>query len=129
MVIRYKSSEEINLFKEAKDFYLTNKVSAREVGRKFGISKDRITKYLTEEGILRPKLTHTFNKDYFEEIDTEEKAYWLGFIYADGSINPSKNGLEISLKYSDKTHLQKFKKSIKYSRDIVTGKQIGRAHV
>lgn len=120
MSIRYKSREEINLFKEAKEFYITNNVSAREVGRKFGISKDRITKFLTYEGILRPKLSHTFNEDYFEEIDTEDKAYWLGFIYADGSINPSKNCLEISLKESDKSHLEKFKKSIEYSGEVRT---------
>ncbi|MFX0101631.1 MAG: hypothetical protein ACFFCS_18810 [Candidatus Hodarchaeota archaeon] len=29
------------------------------------------------------------NEDYFEKIDTKEKAYWLGFIYADGCIDDS----------------------------------------
>lgn len=34
----------------------------------------------------------TYNEDYFEKIDTEEKAYFLGFIAADGCvINDSKN--------------------------------------
>ena len=27
-----------------------------------------------------------YNEDYFEQIDTEDKAYFLGFIYADGSV-------------------------------------------
>lgn len=52
----------------------------------------------------------------FDEIDTEEKAYWLGFIYADGSIcsdplNPEKKAryaFEISLKGDDYKHLEKF---------------------
>ena len=24
---------------------------------------------------------------HFEKIDSEEKAYWLGFLYADGYVN------------------------------------------
>lgn len=33
-----------------------------------------------------------FNEHFFHNIDTEEKAYWLGFIFADGSIiKTSKN--------------------------------------
>jgi len=27
------------------------------------------------------------NENIFETIDTKEKAYWLGFIYADGNIS------------------------------------------
>ena len=27
------------------------------------------------------------NEDYFEDINTKEKAYWLGVLYADGAIN------------------------------------------
>lgn len=59
---------------------------------------------------------YTYQKDYFERIDTEEKAYWLGFIYADGYIvnDPdSRNyelGIELALK--DEKHLKKFNKSI-----------------
>ena len=30
-----------------------------------------------------------YNKNVFDTIDTEEKAYWLGFIYADGYLNSS----------------------------------------
>jgi hypothetical protein len=29
---------------------------------------------------------HFFNENYFDVIDTQEKAYWLGFIHADGSL-------------------------------------------
>lgn len=30
---------------------------------------------------------YKYNKDYFSKIDTSDKVYWLGFLYADGSIN------------------------------------------
>jgi hypothetical protein len=30
--------------------------------------------------------TYFYNEHYFHEIDTKEKAYWLGYIFADGSV-------------------------------------------
>ena len=30
---------------------------------------------------------HHVNKEYFHTIDSNEKAYWLGFIMADGCIS------------------------------------------
>jgi intein/homing endonuclease len=53
------------------------------------------------------------DENVFDSIDTEEKAYWLGFIYADGCIGSSDNSLEISLKSSDSEHLEKFNSFIK----------------
>lgn len=60
---------------------------------------------------------YKYNKDYFSKIDTEDKAYWLGFLYADGSINRFyKNDkirsmtLELGLAVQDREHLEKFKK-------------------
>ena len=35
---------------------------------------------------MRFQRKYTINQNYFEIIDTEEKAYWLGFLYADGSV-------------------------------------------
>lgn len=48
--------------------------------------------------------------DYFSEINTPEKAYWLGFLAADGYI--CKDSLSIQLQKRDKTHLQKFSNAI-----------------
>lgn len=48
-----------------------------------------------------------YNKDYFSQIDNAEKAYWLGFIYADGYIS-SQDRFGIELSILDFNHLQKF---------------------
>lgn len=53
--------------------------------------------------------------DYFENINTEAKAYFLGFLFADGNVCCKKNGrkqvsLEVSIK--DKDILDLFKKEL-----------------
>lgn len=50
------------------------------------------------------------NLDFFEIINSPEKAYWLGFLAADGYIVG--NELNIQLQQSDKAHLQKFSDAI-----------------
>ena len=53
----------------------------------------------------------TYNENYFESIDCQEKAYWLGFIWADGYITQSKGfGIELAIK--DKVHLEKLQQDL-----------------
>lgn len=62
------------------------------------------------------KYPYTCDYHYFDEIDTEEKAYWLGFLTADGWVNKSDKSnagvTGIELQYGDINHLKKFNKSI-----------------
>lgn len=53
-----------------------------------------------------------FNNEYFNQIDTAEKAYWIGFFYADGYILSNQNGFGCALKEEDSSHLIKFLKCI-----------------
>lgn len=62
------------------------------------------------------------NINYFEDINTPEKAYWLGFIFADGFIGKN-NGYDrfgISISVVDKQHLYKFKEMINSTHPINT---------
>lgn len=59
------------------------------------------------------KRKNTINQDFFNKIDSEEKAYWLGFIYADGSLTKrerNQKSLVIELSQKDLDHLEKFAK-------------------
>lgn len=49
-----------------------------------------------------------FNRQLFKVIDSEESAYWLGFILADGYLHEERGALTIKLGAIDKTHLEKF---------------------
>lgn len=69
-----------------------------------------------------PNKKNTVNDSYFENIDSDEKAYWLGFLYADGYIR-MKNGksgeLKLKLKFTDRSHIEKFRDSIKSTHKII----------
>ena len=53
-----------------------------------------------------------YNRNIFNKIDNEEKAYWLGFIVADGYLNINKHMLRIKPGNRDRSHLIKFIKFI-----------------
>lgn len=65
-----------------------------------------------------------FNENIFDVIDTEEKAYWLGFIFADGYISSSPLDVnkkstytfELSLSIVDIEHLYKFNKFMEHNK-------------
>lgn len=89
--------------------------------------RNRIYRMLKENCVMRnnseKSRKYTYTKDFFKVIDTEEKAYWLGFIYADGYIvngikGKNKDSLGITLSNEDKEHIEKFKKSIDSNHPI-----------
>jgi len=52
--------------------------------------------------------THKFDRRFFQTIDSEEKAYWLGFFYADGYVYKNNKQISITLQETDANHLEKF---------------------
>ena len=60
------------------------------------------------------------NDDYFENIDTENKSYWLGFLFADGYVRNRGNSfnIELTLSSKDREHLIKFKNDIESNCEI-----------
>jgi hypothetical protein len=57
---------------------------------------------------------YNFNQQFFENIDNEHKAYWLGFIVADGNVSVRKCGSTLSITSIDYDHLEKFKDTINH---------------
>jgi hypothetical protein len=73
---------------------------------------------MRNKGDLRPSGSHDVDISFFECIDSPIKAYWLGFIVADGHIQ--KDGRKTSLISKDKEVLEKFKVAIKSNHPIGT---------
>jgi len=57
------------------------------------------------------------NHNYFNKVDSSEKAYWLGFIYADGYVT-SDHKVGIALGIKDREHLEKFRSAVKSTHPI-----------
>ena len=88
-----------------------NGMLLKDVIAKYGISSPPIYKYMKENGIVYKNghgRKYHFNEGFFEIIDNEHKSYWLGFLYADGSVGYSEhtcnspNRLSINLSYKDR---------------------------
>jgi intein/homing endonuclease len=56
--------------------------------------------------------------NFFNIIDTEEKAYFLGFLYADGSVHSNCNRVSLKLQKRDKEILEKLSQLIYHNYDI-----------
>ena len=92
--------------------------------RERGIGRVGATSALREFGGLRTRSEairmiadryrkHGVCADYFKKIDGERKAYWLGFLLADGSITAA-GEIKLRLSYRDREHIRAFANDIGY---------------
>lgn len=101
-------------------------MSGIKIAKIFKIDTMIVFAVLNKNNVLRDK--HKMNGSlvddfFFNKIDTEEKAYWLGFLMADGYVSGNKVGLALS--DSDFSHLEKYKKAINSNAKISTYQSSG----
>ena len=102
---------------------LNSTLTEKELRNKYNIGC-RIYKKIKDEFNIRKttvrKKKFKCNENFFEVIDTEEKAYWLGFLYADGCVQQKGNyyTTKIDLATIDRNHIEKFKKSLDSNHNI-----------
>lgn len=101
------------------NLYLNDKLCQKEIANKFNCCTETIHKILIRNNIeikTQPRKNKKINEAYFKKIDTEEKAYFLGFIFADGNIYKNQLSLEIQVK--DRELLEIFKKELNLNSKI-----------
>jgi hypothetical protein len=101
----------------------TTKLNATEIGKEFGFSNTAINKTIKERGFSARKMSdvkrkYDLDESFFDIIDTEQKAYILGFLYADGYNNQKQGKVIISLKESDIELLEKINNTIQPNKPI-----------
>jgi hypothetical protein len=107
-------------------------VAINEIKRRFGgLHHTTISKVLAEFNIQKRTRSQSTmlierNSNMFHTIDTPEKAYWLGFMYADGFVGLSKtptegdtNVIRLQLHASDVEVVKNFAKFLEVSTEHV----------
>lgn len=61
---------------------------------------------------------YTINEKYFEEINNEEKSYFLGLVFADGYVHEKRGYMSLSLQEGDVDVLEKLKNSIQTNKPL-----------
>lgn len=103
------------------DMYNNQKLSTVKIGNYFNCSHKTIARVLDKYGVDRVgngQRKYNLDEHYFDSIDNQNKAYILGFLYADGNNTPSKGTINISLKEEDKAILDRMRIELNYEKPL-----------
>lgn len=98
------------LKQEEKDFILENYKAGKSINsisKEINVSWDTVKRFLRKEEVVLNKKVNQYQEEQnfdslFEKVTTSEIAYWLGFLYADGSIrSDSRNEISLVLQEKD----------------------------
>lgn len=107
--------------KEIIELY-NNKHPTAEIGRKYNTSHTTILKLLSKVGVKRTRSEnqkkYSLNETFFHDIDTKEKAYFLGVLFADGCNQTSKHTIDIKLQKPDSYLLEMMNKALNSNRPL-----------
>ena len=97
--------------------------STRDISARLGHGKSTVNAVIVRHGGELRQKVGVARPDYFDVIDTPEKAYWLGFLTADGCIHPTETHpegayLTIDLSVTDAGHLVKLKEAVGARRNV-----------
>lgn len=121
-VARFKKSEILEMYEIYREGF-----SSIHISKKFNTSPGMVLRYFHKYELpVRSNAINSrryyCNEEYFQEINSPDKAYWLGFIYADGFITSKRThgnrSLGISLAKRDIEIIKKFKNSIESNHKI-----------
>ncbi len=97
-------------------------MSQHQIGMRLGLSQSSVSRILRRDNVPRrpahgPR-TYPLNETYFDVIDTAEKAYWLGFIAADGGVRPGGSALMVHLARRDAGHLDSLRDALETTTPV-----------
>ena len=94
--------------------YCENNKSINAIAKEYKVSWNTIKRILCENNVYiisnrNQSIYQPVNTELFKTIDSEESAYWLGFLYADGSVKRDKNEISLVLQEQDLDSVIAFK--------------------
>lgn len=104
------------------DMYLNQNMSTVKIGKMFGCTHKPILKVLERHNIPRTGVgqrKYKLDEHYFDVIDTPNKAYILGFLYADGNNSMEKQTIKMALEESDINILETIRNELNSEKPLV----------
>lgn len=92
-----------------------NGKTKKEISERYNISVQVISRLFKKYHIDFSEIQ--INSTFFHTIDTEQKAYLLGFLYADGNVSEHSDHVSCDLKWSDIQHLELFYQLLNVKRN------------
>lgn len=82
----------------------------REIAKICGVNKRLISKILKERGVpFRANKQYELREDWLSVVDSPQKAYFLGYFWADGNMEKNGRTCKITLQKSDRYILEWFR--------------------
>lgn len=115
----YKNEQEESMYEFLKEGKTFEEISELQ-GICFEETNDLLQRMLVEESRSGPKPKEVLDENFFEKIDSVDKAYFFGLIASDGSIVFQTNSgfLTITLEEDDSYILEEFTKSLKTNKTV-----------
>lgn len=105
------------------DLYINEKMGIKKICKKLNVDYGSVKRALNKKGIKLRSLSesqkkYTLNRNYFDVIDTQNKAYILGLLYADGNVGKDNYVIQICLQEEDKHILEQIKNELNSNRPL-----------
>lgn len=109
--------------KEIISLFDTGEFTFKELSKKFNVSPPAMREYLNKRGRVSKSPNEVsrkyyINQNYFDNLDTQDKFYILGLLFADGCNIPKDNKIILSLKIGDEYLLQNINKILQHSKPL-----------
>lgn len=108
------NDEIIELYKQGKN--------GDEITEILKLPRGYVYRIIKKEGVTRTmseaKRIYSIDENVFDNIDNEEKSYWLGFLFADGYNHEERGTITLTLQNLDMDILEKFRQFLKTDKPI-----------
>lgn len=101
----------------------SNDLTCKEISTRLLVAENSITKMLRKRNVQirtwsENNRRYSLNEHYFDVIDTPNKAYLLGLLYADGCNHEAHYSITLNLQEEDRAVVEFMKKELEYEGPI-----------
>lgn len=92
-------------------------LSYQEISQIMGRSENSVNIKSNRLGLGNPGGRYPVDQNYFKEVDTQKKSYWLGWLMSDGNVS-RKGNVSLNLSIKDKDVIEDFKNDLRLETNI-----------